>query len=137
MTSSIPYSDSTTAATTAPGHNGLPVRSNNHGGVIDVLVNYWLTKIAYEDAGEKRAVPEYNLESSGSEALEMYLAPHGISTSLAIGVSIEIAGIVSRDPINAGAQIRAALAALIRDVTADRARAAKPMAKTTKAMVKR
>jgi len=84
-------------------------------GAIDAIVNYWITKISYEDAGEKIAVPECNLETGAGEAMFQYLGDRPLTPSIAFELGIELAAIVARNPLDAGTEIRAAVALAISD----------------------
>jgi hypothetical protein len=80
------------------------------GGAIDALVNYWITKITYRKTAEPTAVPEFNLESGGAQsALDSYLAGRKLHEGIAFDLGIRLAGIVSRTPLNAEAEVFAAI----------------------------
>jgi hypothetical protein len=98
----------------------MQLTPQDKGGVIDALVNYWITKIAFEDAGEKIAVPECNLETCAGEALFQYLGDdRQLTASIAFELGIELAAIVARNPLDAGAEIRATVAQALSDSKSD------------------
>jgi hypothetical protein len=74
--------------------------SNDRGGVLDALVNYWLMKIRYDEAPSSdvgNLVPEYNLEVGAVEALGQYLHDHehtfeSLEPSIAFDLGLELAG---------------------------------------------
>jgi hypothetical protein len=96
----------------------MQLTTKDNGGAIDALVNYWITKIAYEDAGEKIAVPECNLETSASEAMFQYLGDRPLTPSIAFELGIVLAAIVARSPLDAGAEIRTAVTLALSDSAA-------------------
>ena len=42
--------------------------TNDRGGALNAIANYWFTKFNYEATGEAVAVPEYNLEIGGAQS---------------------------------------------------------------------
>jgi hypothetical protein len=86
------------------------VRANDFGGALEALVNYWITKIRFEDTGETKAVPEYNLGDGAGMALFEYLGGRLPESSDAFALGLRLAGIVQRNPWDAGDEVRAAIA---------------------------
>ncbi len=80
---------------------------SEHTGAIEALAHYWLTRFEYEETGDKRAAPEFNLETAGAgitfaERCKRLGATPPQTNALGTGfeVGLRFAAIIARDPLN-------------------------------------
>ncbi len=97
-------------------------------GPLDALANYWLTKLAYLDAGDRKAIPEFNLGPAADETLCQYMRRRGLTNqyneieanfSDGFAFGMHMAAILAECPFNAEAPIRSLIDELV-DMIEDR-----------------
>lgn len=90
---------------------------NEDGGVLDVLANYWFTRIEYGDAAEKDLAPERNLEDCADSSLYYCLRRRGVAKeNIVLGsfsdgfeMGLQVALALVRDPFDCEIALRRVL----------------------------
>ena len=84
--------------------------TNDKGGALNAIANYWFTKFNYEATGEAVAVPEYNLEDGGAQAaIADYFIAKGASTndasimSSSFECALHFASVIMQRPLDEAA----------------------------------
>jgi hypothetical protein len=97
----------------SPSANSAPLPKApliEYGGVLDVLLNYWLKRIEYVDSGNAEGVPEWNLAGSAMEPMQACFKLRGVPIALpfadGFALGVRAAKAVMDAPLNCEALLR-------------------------------